>query len=57
MIGATEVAIMSLTQKAEKKFTYADYSTWPDDERWELIDGEAYNMTPAPSFKRQKTDM
>ena len=25
-------------------FTYADYCTWPDDERWELIDGEAYAM-------------
>ena len=25
-------------------FTYADYRDWPDDERWELIDGEAYAM-------------
>ena len=25
-------------------FTYADYRAWPDDERWELIDGEAYAM-------------
>lgn len=40
-----------MTQAAIKKgrFTYADYCTWPDDERWELIDGVAYNMTPAPS--------
>ncbi|CAA7599600.1 Nuclease, putative, TT1808 [Acididesulfobacillus acetoxydans] len=22
-----------------KKYTYADYLTWPEDERWELIDG------------------
>ena len=22
---------------------------WPDDERWELIDGVAWNMSPAPS--------
>ena len=28
-------------------FTYADYLTWPDGERWELIDGQA--MSPAPS--------
>lgn len=26
-------------------FTYADYLTWPDDERWEIIDGVAYNMS------------
>ncbi len=45
---------MPLAQKAEKKFTYADYITWPDGERWELIDGQAYNMTPAPSFRHQK---
>ena len=45
---------MTLAQKTKKGFTYADYLTWPDDERWELIDGEAYNMTPAHSFKHQK---
>ena len=31
---------------SRRKFTYAEYRTWPDDERWELIDGEAYDMTP-----------
>ena len=36
------------------KFTYKDYSSWPDDERWELIDGVAYDMSPAPSRKHQK---
>ncbi len=35
------------------KYTYQDYVTWPDEERWELIDGVAFNMTPAPSFKHQ----
>ena len=30
--------------KPKSVFTYADYSRWPDDERWELIDGEAYAM-------------
>lgn len=30
-------------------FTYADYLGWPDGERWELIDGQAYAMSPAPS--------
>jgi len=31
------------------KFTYADYLTWPEEERWELIYGEAFAMTPGPS--------
>lgn len=37
----------------QQKYTYADYLTWPDDERWELIDGEAYDMTPAPTPNHQ----
>ena len=44
---------MSLAQKTEKKFTYADYAEWPDGERWELIDGDAYNMSPAPTTRHQ----
>ena len=35
-------------------FTYGNYVTWPDDERWELIDGYAYNMSPAPSTRHQR---
>jgi Uma2 family endonuclease len=31
------------------RFSYSDYCAWPDDERWELIDGEAFNMSPAPA--------
>lgn len=38
----------------QRLFTYPDYLTWPDDERWELINGKAYNMTPAPSRKHQE---
>jgi len=40
--------------KKSTNFTYGDYVNWPDDERWELIDGYAYNMSPAPSRKHQK---
>lgn len=35
-------------------FTYGDYCRWPDDERWELIDGEAYDMSPAPTRLHQE---
>lgn len=44
---------MPLAQRTEEKFTYADYAFWSDDERWELIDGQAYNMTPAPTTRHQ----
>ena len=44
---------MSLPEKDER-FTYLDYLTWEDDERWELIDGRPYNMTPAPGFRHQQ---
>jgi Uma2 family endonuclease len=30
-------------------YTYRDYLSWPDEERWELIDGVAYCMSPAPA--------
>ena len=41
-------------EAAPKKFTYGDYLTWPEEERWELIDGVAYDMTPAPSRVHQE---
>lgn len=40
--------------KKGAKFTYGDYVNWPEDERWELIDGYAYKMSPAPSRRHQE---
>jgi Uma2 family endonuclease len=37
-----------------ERWTYADYLTWPDDERWEIIDGVAYAMCPAPTTTHQR---
>jgi Uma2 family endonuclease len=36
---------MNTAEKLPQRYTYADYTQWPDDERWELINGEAYAMT------------
>jgi Uma2 family endonuclease len=36
-----------------QRFTYEEYRQWPPEERWELIDGRAYGMTPAPSTNHQ----
>ncbi|GAB7389226.1 Uma2 family endonuclease [Bacillaceae bacterium] len=38
----------------DRKYSYADYRQWPDDERWELIDGVPYAMTPTPSRQHQR---
>jgi len=40
--------------KVDYKYSYADYLSWPDEERWELIDGIPYDMSPAPSPVHQE---
>ena len=40
--------------KKPNRFTYADYLTWPNEERWELIDGETYDMSPGPGKQHQR---
>lgn len=39
-------------QESNKKYTYADYLTWPEDEMWEIIDGVPYRMF-APTWQHQ----
>lgn len=43
-----------LAEKKDERYTYGDYLKWDEGERWELIDGVAYSMTPAPSRRHQK---
>ena len=46
---------MGLAAKLDiERYTYADYLKWPDNERWEIIAGVAYDMSPAPSPKHQE---
>jgi Uma2 family endonuclease len=45
---------MTTPVKAPAHYTYADYSKWPEEERWELIEGEPFNMSPAPSLTHQR---
>ncbi len=40
--------------KMQERHTYGHYRDWPVDERWELIDGVAYAMSPAPSRQHQE---
>ena len=36
-----------------KHYTYPDYVTWDEDNRYELINGTPYMMSPAPSLAYQ----
>jgi Uma2 family endonuclease len=46
---------MAEPMRAEnRRFTYADLITWASEERWELIEGVGYAMTPAPSQRHQE---
>ena len=38
----------------KESYTYGDYLSWSDEERWELINGIPYDMSPAPSRKHQE---
>lgn len=44
---------MSLAKRDDKHHTYADYLAWPEDVRYELIDGVAYAMT-GPDLAHQE---
>ncbi len=45
-----------VSPKPKSKLTYEDYAKTPDDERWELIDGELFRM-PLPNVAHQRTSM
>jgi Uma2 family endonuclease len=39
-------------QQENKKYTFADYLTWPENERWEIFDGVPH-MQSAPTWQHQ----
>jgi Uma2 family endonuclease len=52
-IVLTRRKIVPVALDSRRRQRYRDYASWPDDERWELIDGVAYAMTPAPTLRHQ----
>ncbi len=40
--------------KKDYKYTYRDYCSWPDEERWEIIEGVPVAMSPAPGRSHQE---
>lgn len=47
----------TLNLNLNKRYTFADYLTWFDDKRRELIDGFIQLMTPAPLRNHQEVSM
>lgn len=44
---------MGLPLRNDRRYTYRDYLQWPDDVRYELIDGKPVMMAPAPALDHQ----
>lgn len=44
---------MALAKVLEPRFSYREYLQWPEGERWELVDGVAHAMGPAPARRHQ----
>lgn len=45
---------MGLPLRDAQRHSYGEYLGWPEDVRYELIDGEAYLMAPAPTVGHQR---
>ena len=45
---------MGIPKTKDELFNYADYLSWKDEKRWEIVNGIAYNMTPAPGTRHQQ---
>ena len=38
----------------DERCTWTHYRSWPDDKRWQIIDGDAYALSAAPATRHQK---
>jgi len=45
--------VMNEPAMADARYGWDDYRSWPDTERWELIGGAAYAMSPSPGVRHQ----
>lgn len=43
-----------LLEKSTQRFSWSEYKQWPEEERWQIIDGQAFCMTAAPNIRHQK---
>lgn len=47
------VGTSALKPDPNEKYRFSDWRNWPEDERWELIEGLAFDMSPAPTVPHQ----
>ncbi len=40
-------------RQSAPQHTWTDYRTWDDNQRWEIIGGDAYLMSPSPTSRHQ----
>lgn len=45
---------MAQAAQTYEHYTWDDYRSWPDDERWEIIGGRPVAMSPSPGSRHQK---
>ena len=45
---------MAEAEDKGQPLTYGDYLTWTDGKRWEILDGQAVAMSPAPTLDHQE---
>ena len=41
------------TARQHGRYTWSDYCSWDDGQRWEIIGGDAYLMSPSPTSRHQ----
>ena len=44
---------MALPQPINRRYTYEEYYSWDDNQRWEIIDGYVFSMSPNPNTNHQ----
>ncbi len=44
---------MSGSSAAKKRYDWDDYRSWPEGQRWEIVGGEVFAMSPAPQPRHQ----
>ena len=47
---------MAPAPKLAERYTWADYMSWPDDVRFEILDGEALAMAPPTTWHQEISD-
>jgi Uma2 family endonuclease len=45
--------VAEAAKKAVRAYTFSDWLQWSDDKRWEIIGGDAYDMSPPPAPRHQ----